>query len=118
MSKRVASLSGAALRVEALREEGRAELVDLLESLPGSKCLVLESHIGGLLNHVIPEGSKVSFRALPSVSLFFVVVVVFAVVGVGVGNGCRCVSSAACCLRFAVGSNRQVDTASVGCTLC
>ncbi|CAM9699279.1 unnamed protein product [Pylaiella littoralis] len=58
MSKRVASLSGAALRVEALREEGRAELVDLLESLPGSKCLVLESHIGGLLNHVIPEGSK------------------------------------------------------------
>lgn len=59
MAKRVASLSGAALRVEALREEGRAELVDLLESLPGSKCLVLEGHIGGLLNHVIPEGSKV-----------------------------------------------------------
>ncbi|CAN0152825.1 unnamed protein product, partial [Hapterophycus canaliculatus] len=58
MAKRVASLSGAALRVEALREEGRAELVDLLESLPGSKCLVLEGHIGGLLNHVIPEGSK------------------------------------------------------------
>lgn len=59
MSKRVASLSGAALRLEALREEGRAELVDLLESLPGNKCLVLESNIGGLLNHVIPEGSKV-----------------------------------------------------------
>lgn len=59
MSKRVASLSGAALHLEALREEGRAELVDLLESLPGTKCLVLESHIGGLLNHVIPEGSKV-----------------------------------------------------------
>lgn len=58
-SKRVASLSGAALRLEALREDGRAELVDLLESLPGNKCLVLESHIGGLLNHVIPEGSKV-----------------------------------------------------------
>lgn len=61
MSKRVASLTGAALRLEALREEGRAELVDLLESLPGNKCLVLESHIGRLLNHVIPEGSKVCF---------------------------------------------------------
>lgn len=60
MSKRVASLSGSALRLEALREEGRAELIDLLESLPGTKCLVLESHIGGLLNHVIPEGSKAS----------------------------------------------------------
>ncbi|CAM9643983.1 unnamed protein product [Discosporangium mesarthrocarpum] len=59
MSKRVASLVGSALRLDTLREDGRAELVDILESLPGRKCLVLESHIGGLLNHIIPEGSKV-----------------------------------------------------------
>eukprot|EP00904_Undaria_pinnatifida_P008208 jgi/Undpi1/4517/HiC_scaffold_18.g07871.m1 len=70
MSKRVASLSGAALRLESLREEGRAELVDLLESLPGTKCLVLESHIGGLLNHVIAEGSKAStYRRILAVRL-------------------------------------------------
>ena len=72
MSKRVASLSGAALRLEALREEGRAELVDLLESLPGTKCLVLESHIGGLLNHVIAEGSKAStYRRILAVRVAF-----------------------------------------------
>lgn len=71
MSKRVASLSGAALPLEALREEGRAELVDLLESLPGNKCLVLESHIGGLLNHVIPEGSKVGMHIFCCFFLLF-----------------------------------------------
>jgi vacuolar protein sorting-associated protein 33A len=58
MSQRVASLEGAALDLHALREDGRAELVALLTALPGKKCLVLDSALGDLLNHVLPEGSK------------------------------------------------------------
>ncbi|CAM9322477.1 unnamed protein product, partial [Chrysoparadoxa australica] len=55
---KVATLTGAQIPLIALREDGRAELTALLESLPGPKCVVLERQMGGLLNHVIPEASK------------------------------------------------------------
>jgi hypothetical protein len=41
-----------------VRDETKNELIDVLQSLRGSKCLVLEQQLGGLLNHIIVEGSK------------------------------------------------------------
>ena len=48
----------AGLNLNLLREEGKAELIELLESLRGRKCLVLDGQLGNLLNQVIVEGSK------------------------------------------------------------
>ena len=46
------------IKLSSLREEGKAELIDILQSLRGKKCLVLEPQLGGLLNIVIQEVSK------------------------------------------------------------
>jgi hypothetical protein len=46
------------LLLSALREEGKAELLDILNSMRGSKCLVVDVQLGGLLNQIIVEGSK------------------------------------------------------------
>ncbi|KAJ1439376.1 hypothetical protein B484DRAFT_391800, partial [Ochromonadaceae sp. CCMP2298] len=46
------------LLLSALREEAKAELLDLLESLPGSKGLIIDKQLGGLINQIIPEGSR------------------------------------------------------------
>ena len=41
-----------------IREEGRSELLELLELLRGRKCLILDIQLGRLLNQIILEGSK------------------------------------------------------------
>jgi hypothetical protein len=46
------------LQLSALREDGKAELLEILESISGSKCLVTDVQLGGLLNQVIMEGSR------------------------------------------------------------
>lgn len=50
--------NNSAIRLSELREESKAELLEILESLRGRKCLVLDSQLGDLLNLVILEGSK------------------------------------------------------------
>ena len=47
------------IKLSLLREEGKLELIDILQSLRGRKCLVLEPQLGGLLNLIIQEGSKI-----------------------------------------------------------
>ena len=46
------------LLLSALREEGKAELLEILESVKGPKCLVIDVQLGGLLNQIIVEGSR------------------------------------------------------------
>ncbi len=46
------------LLLSALREEGKAELLDILDSIRGRKCLVTDAQLGGLLSQIIVEGSK------------------------------------------------------------
>ena len=46
------------LLLSALREEGKAELKDILDSIRGRKCLVTDAQLGGLLSQIIVEGSK------------------------------------------------------------
>ena len=47
------------LLLSALREEGKAELLDILESMRGRKCLVMDPQLSGLLNQIIVEGSQI-----------------------------------------------------------
>lgn len=47
------------LQLSTLREEGKSELLDILESLRGRKCLVVDQQLSSLLNQIIVEGSKV-----------------------------------------------------------
>jgi len=47
------------LFLSALREEGKAELLYILESIEGKKCLVIDVQLGGLLNQIIVEGSQI-----------------------------------------------------------
>lgn len=47
------------LKLSILREEGKLELIEIVQSLRGRKCLVLEPQLGGLLNLIIQEGSRV-----------------------------------------------------------
>lgn len=53
------SANANAFNMNALRDEGKAELLDILESLRGRKCLVIDPQIGVLINQIVPEGSKV-----------------------------------------------------------
>lgn len=53
-----ASAKSRGVQLDFLRDDARVELIEILESLRGRKCLVLDVPIGGLLNHIIPEGSK------------------------------------------------------------
>lgn len=46
------------LLLSALREEAKAELLELLEGISGSKCLITDVQLGGLLNQIIVEGSR------------------------------------------------------------
>ena len=42
-----------------LKDEGKAELSELLESLRGRKCLVLDIELGDLMNQMLIEGTKI-----------------------------------------------------------
>ena len=52
------NLDKAALDLNQLRNDNRMELIDLLDNLEGKKCLVLDSALGGRLNHVVVEGAR------------------------------------------------------------
>ncbi|KAJ8601114.1 hypothetical protein CTAYLR_008819 [Chrysophaeum taylorii] len=53
-------LDKALLDLNQIREDNRLELIELLESVPGSKkCLILDPQLGGRLNHVLVEGARV-----------------------------------------------------------
>ncbi|CAM9436956.1 unnamed protein product, partial [Heterosigma akashiwo] len=54
-----ASLEGAWINLNAIREDCRIELEEILDTLPGRICLVLDAELGGLLNHVVPEASRI-----------------------------------------------------------
>ena len=43
----------APINLNALREDGKKTLVDLLDKSPGEKCLVLDPKLGGPLNHIL-----------------------------------------------------------------
>ena len=47
-----------ALNLSLLRDTARQELLETVQSLRGRKCLVVQSDLGGLLNQIIVEGSK------------------------------------------------------------
>lgn len=48
-----------ALDLNSLREKYRVELLfNILDSIQGTKCLVIEESLGGPLNHVLVHGSK------------------------------------------------------------
>lgn len=44
--------------LDQLREEAKTELLEILDSLRGRKCLILDTALGGLLNQVIVEGNR------------------------------------------------------------
>lgn len=46
------------LLLSALREEGKSELLEILESIRGRKCLVTDVQLGGLLGQIVVEGSR------------------------------------------------------------
>jgi hypothetical protein len=46
------------LVLSELREEGKAELLEILSELRGRKCLVVDVQLSGLINQIIVEGSK------------------------------------------------------------
>lgn len=46
------------LELNILREEAKAELLEILESLRGRKCLVIDVQLRGLFSQIISEGSK------------------------------------------------------------
>ena len=47
------------IQTDLLREEGKNTLIEILDSYRGTKCLILDMQLGGLLNHILPEGSKI-----------------------------------------------------------
>jgi len=51
-----------------IRDESREELLEILSAFPGTKCLVFDPDITGLVNHVVVEGSKLLSEA--GVALF------------------------------------------------
>eukprot|EP00638_Chattonella_subsalsa_P007875 CAMPEP_0117767068 /NCGR_PEP_ID=MMETSP0947-20121206/21366_1 /TAXON_ID=44440 /ORGANISM="Chattonella subsalsa, Strain CCMP2191" /LENGTH=652 /DNA_ID=CAMNT_0005590601 /DNA_START=6 /DNA_END=1964 /DNA_ORIENTATION=- len=53
-----ASLENATINLNAIREDCKIELEEILDNLPGRICLVLDPELGGLLNHVVPEASR------------------------------------------------------------
>ena len=61
------TLSKAAINLNALREDGREELVQILDRLHGNKCLVLDPNLSGPLNHVLSSGSQVHAFVAPAV---------------------------------------------------
>ena len=48
----------AVLSLSLLRNAAKNELIDIIDSLRGIKCLVVQSELGGLLNQVMVDGSK------------------------------------------------------------
>lgn len=57
-SQLAANLDSAKIGLSDIRDDAKGELLEILESLRGQKCLVLDPHIASLLNHVVIEGSK------------------------------------------------------------
>ena len=47
------------LKLSALREEGKQELIDIIQSLRGRKCLVVEPQLGNILNLLIQDNPKI-----------------------------------------------------------
>ena len=47
------------LMLSAIREEGKAELIDLLDALRGRKCLIVDTQLAGLMNQMLVDGPKV-----------------------------------------------------------
>jgi len=47
------------VKLSILRDEGKLELIEIVQSLRGRKCLVVEPQLSNLLNMIIPEGSRV-----------------------------------------------------------
>eukprot|EP01041_Mallomonas_annulata_P001442 gene1442-2776_t len=45
--------------LEEIRNQSQTELLEILDTLGGRKCIVLDNQISGLINHIVPEGSKV-----------------------------------------------------------
>ena len=52
------TLARSAINLSALRDEANMELAEILDSIGGSKCLVLDPCLGGPLNLVVTEGPK------------------------------------------------------------
>ena len=46
------------LMLSELREEGKAELLEILSEIRGRKCLVIDVQLGGLISQIIVEGSR------------------------------------------------------------
>jgi hypothetical protein len=46
------------IKLSSLRDDGVNELSEILMSLRGRKCLVIEPQLGGLLNLILPDGAK------------------------------------------------------------
>lgn len=46
------------LMLSELREEGKAELLEILSELRGRKCLVVDVQLSGLISQIIVEGSR------------------------------------------------------------
>ena len=58
------------LNLQSIREDGRSELIEILEMHPGTKLLILDSSLGNLLSHVLTDSSKV-FEVGPPRALEF-----------------------------------------------
>ncbi len=47
-----------ALDFKTIRDDGQSELLEILDTLQGRKCLVLDTQLGGRLNHILADGSR------------------------------------------------------------
>ena len=52
------TLARAVINLNSLRDDANMELADILDSVAGPKCLVLDPCLGGPLNLVVTEGPK------------------------------------------------------------
>ena len=52
------TLARAVISLNSLRDDANMELADILDSVAGPKCLVLDPCLGGPLNLVVTEGPK------------------------------------------------------------
>ena len=44
--------------LSTIREDGQSELLEILDTLQGRKCVVLDTQLGGRLNHILADGSR------------------------------------------------------------
>ena len=57
--KVAAPLDSSVINLEAIREDGRSELIEIFEMHPGNKLLILDSTVGSLLSHIVKDASSV-----------------------------------------------------------